>query len=105
MPAVPSVATQLATNFSASAHFLGCHKSSQTTIIYLPNSLETQYSSDTFAFTPEAIADVIAKGTDIVTQSDSTEWPKCLACAIIHKDITSLSEDCTSCLQKYCYVP
>lgn len=109
MPLVPTPDQLVQQNLTSRAQFYGCHDPSVATIIYLPNT-ELADAPTEFLATPEQINSTIADGTAMVTQSQSAddsaaEWASCLACAIIHKNVTTatLPDVCTGCLEKYCW--
>lgn len=108
MPLVPTPDQLVQQNLTSRAQFYGCHDPSVATLIYLPNT-ELADAPTEFLATPEQINSTIAGGTAMVTQSQSAddsaaEWASCLACAIVHKNVTTALPDvCTGCLEKYCW--
>lgn len=106
MPYIPPVDTWLAEGLNTRATFFGCNDSSVVTLVYLPNKDYT-YASNTstyqIQYSASATDDMIANGVQIATQGGDTQWPTCLACAIMKKTDTTLPEACTACFEKYCY--
>lgn len=104
MPFVPTSDQLVEQNLSSSAQFYGCHDKSVATIIYLPNT-ESGDAPTGFTATAEQVNSTIAEGVTMVTQSQSgdSDWASCLACAIVHKNATSLPDICTGCLERYCW--
>jgi lysophospholipase len=106
MPLVPTPEQVVSQNLSSRAQFYGCHNTSVATVVYLPNSVLGDIPS-AFSFTEEEVDAAIEGGTAMVTQSqdgqDAGEWAACLACVIVHKNVTDLPEVCTGCLERYCW--
>lgn len=104
MPLVPTPDQLVEQNLTSSAQFYGCHDMSVATIIYLPNTESADAPTD-FMATAEQVNSTIADGVTMVTQSQSgdSDWASCLACAIVHKNATSLPDICTGCLERYCW--
>jgi lysophospholipase len=46
---------------------------------------------------------MIANGIQIATQDDDSEYPTCLACAIMKKADGALPAACTACFEEYCF--
>lgn len=103
MPVVPDSATFLAQNLSQHATFFGCNDTAAATLIYIPNTPETGYPSSDFFFSPADIENVFGGGIEMATQFNNTQWPTCVACGILHKQLAVLPDACGACLQKYCW--
>ena len=103
MPAVPDNHVYVGEDLVSRASFFGCHDTNVATIIYMPDTTATLDTAENFAFSPSDINTLIQAGTDMVTQSNDSEWPMCVACAVMHKAVTDLPSVCTACLQKYCW--
>ncbi|KAK4494532.1 hypothetical protein PRZ48_013888 [Zasmidium cellare] len=101
MPLIPTPQEYKAQNLSSRAQFFGCHSKDKTTIVYLPNDLSSQISNQQYFFTPDEIEYLFSGGKDLVTQKDYLEWPRCLACGIMHKGSQSLLKSCDKCVEKY----
>ena len=103
MPPVPNNRTYTREGLVSHASFFGCYDKSLTTIIYMPDTTATLDSDETFSFSPSDINTLIQAGTNMVTQSNDTKWPMCVACAVMHKSVTDLPSACRKCLEDYCW--
>ncbi|KAH9817183.1 lysophospholipase catalytic domain-containing protein [Melampsora americana] len=96
--------------------FFGCYDPPPTPlIIYLPNYgavAETDSESSKTTYTGELIGQFFDNGFAIATQSQGTtsdpEWPACLACALIDRqmlrNLTPRTDQCNNCFKRYCAV-
>ncbi|EGF97507.1 uncharacterized protein MELLADRAFT_85114 [Melampsora larici-populina 98AG31] len=96
--------------------FFGCYDPPPTPlIIYLPNYgavAETDSESSQTTYTGELIGQFFDNGFAIATQSQGTtfdpEWPACLACALIDRqmirNLTPRTDQCNNCFKRYCAV-
>ena len=103
MPIVPSSAQFVEQSLYTRAQFYGCHDQNVTTLIYFPNTNETEISATLYFYTPEQINSTFSGGAGMVSQGGDEEWPACLACGIMHKSDVALPEVCVACLEKYCW--
>lgn len=46
---------------------------------------------------------MIANGAQVADQGGDAQWAGCLACGIMAKSGETLPDECTACLEKYCY--
>lgn len=106
MPFIPSVATFVSEGLNKRATFFGCNDDSVVTIVYLPNvnyTYASNTSTDKIQYSKADTDGIIANGVSIADQNGDSEWPTCLACAIMQKTGSTLPSDCTACFDKYCY--
>jgi lysophospholipase len=103
MPVIPSPEIFAAQNLSSRAQFFGCNDDKVSTLIYIPNTYSFNISSSSYFFTPEQLEQTFQSGVKMATQADDTQWPTCVACAILHKTSTKLPASCGGCLEKYCW--
>ncbi|SMY29926.1 unnamed protein product [Zymoseptoria tritici ST99CH_1A5] len=104
MPKVPTDEEFVSQNLSSGAQFYGCHDPEVATVIFLPNT-ELGIPNE-LSFAEALLNKTFDGGLAMVTQSQSSgesEWAACLACAIVHKNVTELPDVCTGCLEKYCW--
>ncbi|KAG0139668.1 hypothetical protein CROQUDRAFT_69979 [Cronartium quercuum f. sp. fusiforme G11] len=97
--------------------FFGCHDTPATPlIIYLPNYgavAQTDSKSSQTTYDGDLIGKYFANGFAIASQSagptQDPEWPACLACALIDRQLirngTPRTAQCDHCFQKYCAAP
>jgi lysophospholipase len=104
MPLVPTPEEVVERNLTSGAQFYGCYDEEAATVIYLPNT-ELGDVPRANSFTDEEVDDGFDGGLAMVTQSQSgdSEWAACVACAIVHKNVTELPDVCTGCLERYCW--
>ncbi|KAF1826190.1 FabD/lysophospholipase-like protein [Dissoconium aciculare CBS 342.82] len=103
MPVIPTPEVFAAQNLSSRAQFFGCHDKKVSTLIYVPNTYESGISSSSYFFTPEQLEYTFQGGVSMATQANNTEWPACVACAVLHKTSNNLPAVCNGCLDKYCW--
>lgn len=130
-PYFPQNTTFLAQGLNKKISFFGsvCNGAAEKTplIVYLPN-YQIVAATNTSTFTPtypvQQQIDFFNNGTlshallrstrltrgpgfAIASQSSSTTWPKCLACAIVDSQLTrngvARSAECQACFTQYCY--
>lgn len=94
--------------------FFGCNSNSQAPlIVYLPNYYmvgKTNIETKETTYSPELVEGIFKNGFAIATQSAGTtknsEWPECLACALIDHQIQRNSQrrtqQCQKCFDYYC---
>ncbi|CAH7684851.1 lysophospholipase catalytic domain-domain-containing protein [Phakopsora pachyrhizi] len=94
--------------------FFGCNAPPPTPIIvYIPNYFsvaKTDVATGTATFTNDQLDGFFENGFAIATQSKGTtvdpEWPACLACALIDRQVLRSSaqrtSQCKKCFEKYC---
>ncbi|KAF2140794.1 uncharacterized protein K452DRAFT_359788 [Aplosporella prunicola CBS 121167] len=106
MPEIPSTETFVSEGLNVRPTFFGCNDTNVMTIVYLPNA-EYDHASNTTTLTLKYLAEqteaIIGNNVQVVTQGEEPEWAGCLACGIMAKTNQDLPEECTSCLNKYCY--
>ncbi|PLW33868.1 hypothetical protein PCANC_15029 [Puccinia coronata f. sp. avenae] len=95
--------------------FFGCDKDVPL-VVYIPNhflSHDTSQSTMQAVYKKEEVMGFFENGFFIATQThpsqNDTEWPACLACALIDRQNTRngfpRTPQCTSCFSKYCASP
>lgn len=106
MPIIPDSTTFLAQGLNERATFFGCNDTDAITIIYLPNY---NFTSDSgvatlqLQYNVSQTDDLIANGASVATQGGKEGWSTCLACGILQKTGDTLPDECTACLEEYCY--
>jgi len=106
MPVIPPVAKFISEGLNQRPTFFGCHDTSKTTIIYLPNYNYTFPSNEPTAklqYTKNETIGMIANGVQIATKGGDQGWPLCLACGLMKKAGGTLPRGCTACFCQYCY--
>jgi lysophospholipase len=122
-PYIPGQDTFVALGFNNRPAFFGCNSSNVTSgdnipplIVYVPNSPYVFWSNQsTFGNLDYSIAErnaMIENGYDVATQANSTRqgasnWPTCVACAIISRSLErngeSIPQACQQCFTQYCW--
>jgi lysophospholipase len=122
-PYIPGQDTFVALGFNNRPAFFGCNSSNVTSgdnipplIVYVPNSPYVFWSNQsTFGKLDYSIAErnaMIENGYDVATQANSTRqgasnWPTCVACAIISRSLErngeSIPQACQQCFTQYCW--
>lgn len=93
--------------------FFGCNELGAPIIIYFPNYYavdETNVPTAKTTFTPEDVEKFYKNGFAIASQNagptKNNEWPACLACAIIDRQVTrngaKRTPQCQACFKQYC---
>ncbi|KAG0147542.1 hypothetical protein CROQUDRAFT_42641 [Cronartium quercuum f. sp. fusiforme G11] len=92
----------------------GCYEDDSTPlVVYLPNYkavADTDYESGLTTYSGKLVDQFFANGFAIASQSDGPtkdpEWPACLACFLIDKqlkrDLKSQTLQCQECFDRYC---
>ncbi|KAK9237399.1 lysophospholipase catalytic domain-containing protein [Lipomyces kononenkoae] len=117
MPYVPDNNSFVALNLTRQPTFFGCNASNMSSvtplIVYMANhpySYLTNTSTIQLSYSTAEIEGFITNGYNLGTQGNGTidsEWPACMACAIIHREVERRgiehTAQCQQCLQKYCW--
>ncbi len=111
-PFIPDVNTFVSQGLNIRPTFFGCNETNVPLVIYLPNT-NISFPSGIPTFTPTySEADtrgLIQNGFNVATRSNSTQWARCVACAIARRISglygTSTSAECRSCFDTYCFEP
>lgn len=91
-----------------SAQFFGCDDEQAVTVIYLPNA-EWTYASNTstlqLTYSADETEAMIENGNQVASQGGDENWAACLACGLMLKEVgqANLPEECTACLNEYCW--
>jgi lysophospholipase len=109
-PVIPNNNTFLSQNLNIRPAFFGCNQTNVPLVIYLPNTnISFPSGVDTFqgTYTPTETNALIQNGLNVATRSNSTQWARCVACAIARRraglyTITT-SAECLSCFNQYCF--
>ena len=109
-PFIPDVNTFVSQGLNVRPTFFGCNETNVPLVIYLPNT-NISFPSGIATFTPTySEADtrgLIENGLNVATQSNSTQWARCVACAIARRIqglyAASTSAECRSCFDTYCF--
>ncbi|KAA1092589.1 Lysophospholipase 1 [Puccinia graminis f. sp. tritici] len=115
MPKIPSSINGSFTDlgYHRRPTFFGCNDFQGPLIIYLPNYYavgETNQPTSKTTYTPEEIQIFYENGFAIATQNAgptrNPDWPACLACALIDRQVlrnsASRTAECQACFQQYC---
>ncbi|RDW76914.1 hypothetical protein BP6252_04967 [Coleophoma cylindrospora] len=110
MPYVPPFETFRAQNLTSHPVFFGCHNDTVATIVWVPNAPFTSIGGNTstnkMQYSEAETAAMVANGAAVMSQNNSVDWAKCLACAFIDKiSATNLPSVCTGCFTQYCFNP
>jgi len=107
MPFVPSPDVFVAQNITERPVFFGCGDSSTATVVWIPNAPLTAaggaIETAQMVINETQTESMVANGLAVGSQNDSEEWATCLACAIMEGSGTTLPEECTACLEVYCF--
>ncbi|KAK9370661.1 lysophospholipase catalytic domain-containing protein [Lipomyces kononenkoae] len=117
MPYVPDNNSFVALNLTRQPTFFGCNASNMSTItpliVYMANhpyTYLTNTSTIQLSYSTAEVEGFITNGYNLGTQGNGTldsEWPACMACAIIHREVERRgiehTAQCQQCLQKYCW--
>jgi lysophospholipase len=109
-PFIPNATTFVSQGLNIRPTFFGCNQTNVPLVIYLPNT-NISFASGVSTFTPTYSAattlGLIQNGLNVATRSNSTQWARCVACAIARRIgglyTTSTSTECQSCFNTYCY--
>lgn len=91
-----------------SAQFFGCDDAEAVTVIYLPNA-DWTYASNTstlqLTYSAAETEAMIENGNQVASQGGDEDWAACLACGLMIKEVgqANLPDECTSCLEEYCW--
>jgi lysophospholipase len=122
-PFIPGQDTFVALGLNNRPTFFGCNSSNVTSgdnipplIVYIPNSPYTfESNTSTFGKLDYSIEDrnaMILNGYNVATQANSTregasEWPTCVACAVLSRSMErngeQVPEACQKCMSTYCW--
>ncbi|KAI5809280.1 lysophospholipase [Pyronema omphalodes] len=122
-PHIPDVNTFLALGLNNRPTFFGCNATNITAkypgrpapplLVYMPNSpytYQSNVSTMNMDYTNLERDSVIENGFYVATQGNSSrnaEWPACVACAIIHRELerrgNETTEQCKKCFEDYCW--
>ncbi|ODV72859.1 lysophospholipase family protein [Cyberlindnera jadinii NRRL Y-1542] len=119
-PYVPTNDTFLHNKLGEKPMFLGCNSSNLTDlgtipplIVYIPNIAYTAWSNTStlkMSYSTEDRNAIIQNGFEATTRFNLTideNWPKCVACAIIHREQErngwGQSDECAECFEEYCW--
>ncbi|KAK9325217.1 lysophospholipase catalytic domain-containing protein [Lipomyces orientalis] len=117
LPYVPDNNSFVALNLTRQPTFFGCDASNMSTItpliVYMANypySYLTNTSTLKLTYTTEEIEGFITNGYNLGTQGNGTidsEWPACMACALIHREVERRgiehTAQCQQCMQNHCW--
>jgi len=116
-PPVPDQNTFINLGLNNRPAFFGCNSTNTTEhvplVIYIPNAPYT-FNSNVSTFDPtyndSERNSIILNGYNVATMANSTldtEWPACVACAILLKSFTQTSTapptKCQDCFNRYCW--
>lgn len=109
-PFIPDPDTFVNQSLNVRPTFFGCNETNVPLIIYLPNT-PISYPSGVPTFKPTySEADtrgLIQNGLNVATQSNSTQWARCIACAIARRKAglfgSGASAECLNCFNTYCF--
>lgn len=106
-------------NFTTLPTFFGCNYTSGPLVLYIPNapwSAYTNYSYTQPSFTDDQLDMVMENQFNMATYGNAsgngtvegaTNWPACLACAVIKRSLTrvgmALPEICETCFSQHCW--
>jgi lysophospholipase len=119
-PYVPGQGTFIHHNLTTKPTFFGCNSSNLTDlatipplVVYIANTPYSYWSNtSTFkmSYENEERNSMIQNGFEVASRYNLTidpDWPKCVACAIIHREQErngdQQSEECQQCFQDYCW--
>ena len=111
-PFIPDVNTFITMGLNVRPTFFGCNQTGVPLVIYLPNT-NISFPSGVATFTPtyseNTTVGLIQNGLNVATRSNSTQWARCVACAIARRIgglfSTGISAECLSCFNTYCFTP
>ncbi|KAK9480327.1 lysophospholipase catalytic domain-containing protein [Lipomyces japonicus] len=113
MAEVPSYNTFVGAGLTKQPTFFGCNDTDSPLIVYLANhpySYLTNTSTLKLSYTSDEVASFIQNGYNLGTQGNGTlqeDWPQCLACALIHREVqrqgTDVLAQCQSCFSQHCW--
>ncbi|KAK7730049.1 hypothetical protein SLS57_001709 [Botryosphaeria dothidea] len=106
LPAIPDMDTFVAEGLNQRATFFGCNSTDALTVVYVPNynfTYDSNVATLKLQYTPEETSGMIANGAQVASQGGDAQWAGCLACGILAKSGETLPDECTACLDKYCY--
>ncbi|THY68991.1 lysophospholipase [Aureobasidium pullulans] len=106
MPYIPPVSTFTSRNLTSRAQFFGCDEPNTVTIIWTPlvsYNYPSNISGSVLELPVAQTNGIIGNGNLLATQNGDSEWPTCLACALMKKTSSSIPSECTVCFAKYCF--
>ncbi|KAK9461145.1 lysophospholipase catalytic domain-containing protein [Lipomyces oligophaga] len=120
MPSVPDTSSFVNLGLIDRPVFFGCNStdfadsdSIPPLLVYLANAPYTYMSNSstlTLQFVTSQIAGLITNGYNMATQGNSSlyeDWPACIACAIIHREVErrgiAPTSQCQQCLNDFCW--
>jgi len=118
MPNIPNAIDGTFTNlgYNKRPTFFGCDDIQGPLIVYLPNYYATDRTNTAttkLTYSPEEIDDFLLNGFALATQTlgptQNKEWPSCLACALVdrqvHRNSATRTPQCQACFKSYCAAP
>ncbi|KAK6538524.1 Lysophospholipase 1 [Orbilia ellipsospora] len=117
-PEIPDVHTFVNKGFNSRPTFFGCDAKKFTgspspLLVYIPNAPYNVFSNvSTFklSYEDEQRDMMIDNGYMAATQGNGVidpEWPACVGCALIHREVERkgmpVTEQCQQCLKRYCW--
>jgi len=118
MPNIPNAidGTFTKLGYNKRPTFFGCDDLKGPLIVYLPNYYATDPTNTATTkttYTPEEIDNFFLNGFALATQTvgptQNKEWPACLACALIDRQVlrnsATRTAQCQACFKNYCAAP
>jgi lysophospholipase len=111
-PFIPDVNTFVSQGLNIRPTFFGCNQTNVPLVIYHPNtniSFPSGVATFTRTYSESDTRGLIQNGLNVATQSNSTQWARCVACAIARRIGglygTTTSTECRTCFDTYCFTP
>ncbi|EFP83164.2 uncharacterized protein PGTG_09117 [Puccinia graminis f. sp. tritici CRL 75-36-700-3] len=118
MPSIPNAldGTFTKLGYNKRPTFFGCEDRQGPLIVYLPNYYATGKTNTVttkISYKPEEIDEFFFNGFALATQSmgptQNKDWPMCLACALVDRQVLRnsavRSAQCQACFKAYCDAP
>lgn len=119
-PIIPPPTTFINRKLTSKPVFFGCDANLTNTkdlrapiimsMMNAPYSAYTNYTWNKDVFTNEQMAVITTNGFNYMTAGNGTldsEWPECLACAVLDRSLSKLgiprTEQCQKCMTKHCW--
>ncbi|TGZ77482.1 lysophospholipase [Ascodesmis nigricans] len=116
-PAIPDTNTFVNLGLNNRPTFFGCESKNFTQgatipplIVYIPNAPWVYHSNTTtltMKYDNTQRDNMILNGQEIATQGNDAEWTKCVACAVVHRELerrdVTPTQQCQQCLKKFCW--
>ncbi|EKG20474.1 hypothetical protein MPH_02197 [Macrophomina phaseolina MS6] len=106
LPVIPDPDTFVAEGLNQRATFFGCNDTDALTVVFVPNynfTYDSNVATLQLQYSAEETSSMIANGAQVADQGGDAQWAGCLACGIMAKSGETLPDECTACLEKYCY--